>query len=158
MTPAAIAAFWSKVDRSEGPDACWPWLAGGSDGYGIMRLAVPRRTARAHRLAYELAVGMVPAGLLVRHLCHTKRCCNPRHLAVGTARDNKADDVEVDRVPKGSGNGRSRLSEEQVVDIALALAAGVSQHELAREYAVAVSTVHHIAKGRNWSHVTGIKP
>jgi hypothetical protein len=30
--------YWSKVDKSGGPDACWPWTAGRSaGGYGILR-------------------------------------------------------------------------------------------------------------------------
>ena len=26
--------FWSKVDRSGGPESCWLWVAGKSHGYG----------------------------------------------------------------------------------------------------------------------------
>lgn len=30
--------FWPKVDKSGGPDACWPWLGGiNGDGYGFIR-------------------------------------------------------------------------------------------------------------------------
>lgn len=24
--PDIVAKFWAQVDRSGGPDACWPWL------------------------------------------------------------------------------------------------------------------------------------
>lgn len=28
MTPAEVERFWSKVDTSGGPDACWEWQGG----------------------------------------------------------------------------------------------------------------------------------
>jgi hypothetical protein len=50
------ARFWSKVDRSGGPDACWPWTAGMfSTGYGAFK--VDGRTLKASRMAYELSHG-----------------------------------------------------------------------------------------------------
>jgi hypothetical protein len=53
--------FWSKVDKSGGPAACWPWTAARSRGnygdYGAF--AVDRRTRRAHRVAYELTHGAI---------------------------------------------------------------------------------------------------
>lgn len=51
----------------------------------------------AHRLAYELAVGPIPAGYVVLHTCDTPRCVNPDHLKVGTQADNIADAVSKGR-------------------------------------------------------------
>jgi hypothetical protein len=93
-----IAASWrSRVDRSNGPAACWPWTGGCmTNGYGQTRIKENGRWrgAGAHQVAYYLATGRWERkadGRLVRHLCHYRRCCNPAHLIGGTHQDN-ADD------------------------------------------------------------------
>jgi hypothetical protein len=82
----ARARFWSKV--SPGPtDACWLWHgAVGASGYGNVARKVDGRsyTYLAHRVAYELANGAIPAGLDLDHLCRNKRCVNPAHLEAVT--------------------------------------------------------------------------
>jgi|SRR5215831_3108519 len=84
--PAAVLNRW--VDRTGGPNACWPWLAGKSPrGYGKARVA--NRDWRAHRLAYEVWVETIPVGLLVLHSCDNPSCCNPAHLRAGTHLDNQ---------------------------------------------------------------------
>ena len=87
--------FWSKVDRSRGPDDCWPWTAFVHLGYG--KFGVAGRVVGAHRMAYLLANGSIPEGLFVLHapvICHNRACCNPAHLRVGTARDNYQDAIK----------------------------------------------------------------
>lgn len=44
--------------------------------------------AFAHRVAYEMAKGPIPAGLKIDHLCRNTRCCNPDHLEAVTDREN----------------------------------------------------------------------
>jgi hypothetical protein len=77
-----IDLFWSKVTRL-GDSDCWTWLARKSyNGYGLFfTYANGNRVAlRAHRLAYALQHGHVPAGLVIDHLCENRACCNPSHL------------------------------------------------------------------------------
>lgn len=86
-----MANFRAKV-MVGGADECWPWI-GALDGanYGCFR--VNGRSVGAHRWFYEQAVGPVPVGLELDHLCHTgdrgclggplclhRRCVNPAHL------------------------------------------------------------------------------
>lgn len=95
--------FWSKVDRSAGPDACWPWTAAinPTDGYGYIGVGRKGEGMRgAHRVAYEETYGPVAQGLDVDHTCHNgtdcpggascihRRCCNPSHLEAVTHRVN----------------------------------------------------------------------
>ena len=93
LTPRTVARFASKIQRSDG---CWLWTAGTfKNGYGQFnagRFRDGRQDTRyAHRVAYQLANGQIPDGLVVRHLCDTPRCCRPSHLLLGTQADNLQD-------------------------------------------------------------------
>lgn len=80
--------FWAKVNRSGGPDACWPWMGYvNPEGYGRTRVA-GHDSGMAHRIAFEFVVGRVPAGLELDHLCRNPPCVNPAHLEPVTHREN----------------------------------------------------------------------
>lgn len=96
--------FESKVDRSRGADACHLWLGsrGGSRGYG--RIGKGGKVVRAHRVAWELEHGPIEGDLNVLHNCpdgDNPTCVNPRHLFLGTQKDNVHD-----MHAKGRGNPR----------------------------------------------------
>jgi len=103
LTPKDEARFWSKVDKSAGPDGCWLWTAGKfRQGYGCFDVA--GKSVKAHRTAYTLTNGQIPHdgsahGLCVCHRCDNPPCCNPAHLFLGTHIDNVRD-----RENKGRNN------------------------------------------------------
>lgn len=78
--------LWRNIERL-GPDECWPWLRSrDSKGYGKAR--IKKQSVAPHRLAYELAVGPIPDGYEVDHLCRNTGCCNPAHLEAVTPAEN----------------------------------------------------------------------
>lgn len=80
------ARFWEKVQKGPG---CWQWMAGKDRrGYGLYSMGRARRSYLAHRMAYELAKGSIPEGLVLDHLCRNPSCVNPAHLQAVTNRTN----------------------------------------------------------------------
>jgi hypothetical protein len=78
--------FWKFVDQSS---ACWIWTgatAGESGTYGSIR--VNGRNAYAHRVSYEIAFGAIPAGMVIDHICHTRKCVRPAHLQAVSQKQN----------------------------------------------------------------------
>ena len=76
--------FWSKVDKS---GDCWLWTGAlGRGGYGHFYWQGTNK--RAHRVAYKFAVGPIPEGLYLDHLCRVRNCVNPSHLEPVTPGEN----------------------------------------------------------------------
>ena len=79
---AAIIAT-CPIDTTTG---CRLWPRAKSLGYG--RIKFDGRLDLAHRVAYRLAVGPVPDGKVLDHLCRNPSCINADHLEPVTMREN----------------------------------------------------------------------
>jgi hypothetical protein len=166
VTPL-LDRYLAKVDKSGGPDACWPWTGSLNKGYGQIGAGpCPPGVARnsrvplkAHHVAYRLEHGEVPAGSFVLHRCDNPPCCNPAHLFLGTQADNMHDmdgkgrRVTADR--RGEAHGYAKLNDEIVRDIRALYAKGaISQTELGRLYGVTQAQISSIVLRKSWSHIT----
>lgn len=141
------SAFWEHVDRSAGPNACWPWTGAHiNDGYGQLRIG--RTRILAHRLAYMIAVADIPDGAMVLHSCDNPNCCNPAHLRTGSNRDNMRD-------ARARGRTRSRVfSSGQAAAIRSAAEQGATIKQIAAVYGVHYKSIHRIVTGRAYREAT----
>lgn len=135
--------LWSKV-AMRGEADCWEWQAGKSAaGYGRISVGGAKGSNQyAHRVAWALTYGD-PGESDVCHHCDNPGCCNPKHLFLGTAKDNMADKMR---------KGRARVAKltRADVDRIRVLAASRSQLEIGRLYGVSYSTIGSILRGRTW--------
>lgn len=146
--------FLRQADtRGMDPDACWEWRGPlNSNGYG--RFATDNRQELAHRVAFRLFRGEVPAGMNVCHACDNRLCVNPDHLWAGTQSENLLDAVAKGRmVPPNvapEDNGNAKLQPPQVAEIRAAYRDGVLQRVLATRFRVSVSTISGIVNNKTW--------
>lgn len=93
--------FWSHVDKSAD---CWEWTASTTRaGYGQINVG-DHRIGLAHRVAYELAVGPIPDGLVIDHRCRNRICVRPDHLRVVSVKQN-AENRAVEGVGRSGARG-----------------------------------------------------
>lgn len=128
---------------------CWIWT-GNKTAKGYGRIGIASRTLLAHRIAYELYVGPIPAGLGVLHKCDNPPCVNPSHLFVGTAKENAEDKARKGRAPRGETHPQAKFSEEQVLAM---LGDTRPYNEIVAEYGVSKPHLCGLKRGHFWRHV-----
>ncbi len=133
---------------------CWEWSGGvaGPDSRGVFyrgKDAQPRQQYAA-RVAWEIANGPIPDGLLVLHHCDNPRCVRAEHLFLGTHEDNMRDMVEKGRHGAGERNSQAKLTAAQVAEIRSRVSGGERQDHLAEEFGVSKAAVCFIVSRRNW--------
>jgi hypothetical protein len=105
-------------------------------------------------VAYELAVGPIPAGCVVMHSCDNPPCCNPAHLLAAPQKDNLADMRAKGRAGDcrvfGEKHGRSKVSDAQVAEIRALYEAGeLSQEAIGRRFWIDQTNVGRIVRGES---------
>ena len=133
-------------------DGCWIWEAYCIPiGYGSFGLG--RRTMMlAHRAAWILYRGPIPAGMNVLHKCDVRSCVNPDHLFLGTQSENVRDMFSKgrDNRAKGERQGSAKLTASQAAGI---LSDARNNREIADNLGITRDHVADIKRGRAWKHL-----
>lgn len=161
--------FWSKV-AIRCNSQCWIWESyRNRAGYGVFGFR--RKSRLAPRIAFLDRNGSVPKNLCVLHTCDNPACVNPKHLWLGTRRDNNLDcrkkgrqvclsgenhprKLRPELFPIGEKAGCAKLKTRQVIKIRKTYVRGkISQQKLADRYGVSRGLIGHIVRGRSWRHL-----
>lgn len=132
---------------------CWNWQLGCfSNGYGQLSWR-GLWSFRAHKIAYFMRTDKYPSEFLhVRHSCDNKLCCNPAHLTVGTAKENKADQIARCRHAHHE-NTASKLTLAIVREIRVLFSQGYTVTQLAGLYNVNRATISCISRNITWKEI-----
>jgi hypothetical protein len=120
-------------------------------GYGMTR--IDGVLVRTHRLALTLEGIDVPDKMCVIHSCDNPCCCNPKHLRVGTMKENMADRDGKGRQARGEMIKHSKLTEDEVIEIRSLHNSGVTQKDLAEDFGVSGPMISYIVNYHCWKHV-----
>lgn len=150
--------LWERVDRS---GDCWLWPgATNRAGYGILGIGPGKRKrpVLAHRMAYALAVGPLPARAYVLHSCDTPACLRPTHLSIGSHAKNMDQKMERKRqaVLRGEDNPRAVLTEDVVQEIRTTYAQlrygqkAAFKEQMAERYGVTTYAIRAVVNRESW--------
>lgn len=152
-----MTKFWEYVQVGT-PAECWPWMrARMRKGYGVSREGL------AHRIAYRISCGPIPKAMFVCHSCDNPPCCNPKHLFLGTPKDNSQDAARKNRFPRtprtfGASHHRStaKLTPDQVMKIRkVYYPDGLTHRQIAECLGISRENVGQIVRENTWRHLCG---
>ena len=146
--------FTRRVEP-EPNSGCWLWVGRVfyDTGYGDWRAF--EGEVLAHRVAWRLCYGTIPARAFVLHRCDVRRCVNPAHLYLGDHKQNMRDMVARQRADdrRGDKNTQAKLTTADVLEIRRLQASDLSYLEIASRFNVSSSLVCKIKTREVWAHV-----
>lgn len=138
---------WSKSKRIMAPSV-------NQHGYiqTILHKNGQRTNVLLHRLVLEAFIGPCPEKYQANHINGVKTDNRPENLQWVTGRANSLHAIRSGLQPhrRGSGNGQSILTEEDIPVIRKRLSRGETQQTIGDDYGVSRFTISGIAQGRNW--------
>lgn len=141
--------FKSRIKKNI--NGCWIW-SGCKYVSGHGALKVNNRKIRAHRFSYELFVGKIPEGMMVCHKCDNPPCVNPKHLFLGTQKDNIHDAIKKGRF--GGEHHHSVLKEKDILNIRRLYDSGsYKKVDIAKIFNISQPHIGRIIKREAWKYV-----
>ena len=156
--------FWGRTKPVE--SGCIEWQGFRlTNGYG--RVGRDGFTWLAHRYAWTITNGAIPAGLLVCHTCDNRKCVNPAHLFLGTHQENIDDAKSKGRMRPGDprknpnwrpgrrfglDNPSSKLKPSDFPEIVALRAQGLRQKDIAAKFGITQVRVSQILRRGNVDH------
>lgn len=99
--------YLSKIfNNTSEINGCWEWN-GYKNKTGYARRRFKGIKTLVHRFVYKEIYGNFDGNMLVCHKCDNPKCVNPKHLFLGTNKDNYLDAVKKGRVDP-SKRGKER--------------------------------------------------
>jgi len=145
---------WAKIER-RGENECWNYMGHlDKDGYG--RIDYGGKKILTHRLIYEFTFGKILNQLQVLHHCDNPRCCNTKHLFLGTQVDNIKDMILKNRHRGAAGekNSHCKLTTKQVIRIKKLYSSGsYTQKNLGIKFKVTQGVISKIIRGELWAMI-----
>jgi len=129
---------------------CWIWMGALFQGSGYGQFSnreLSKSPTTAHRAAWEILKGPIPAGKMVLHKCDNRKCVNPDHLYCGSNAENMRD-----RSLRGYVH-QMRLDEGKVREMRKLRQAGWPWRKLAAKYDVHTNAIIEATMGRSWAYV-----
>ena len=144
--------FYNKYQENGG---CWIWTGSLNVwGYGVIR--VNRKNMLAHRISWIIHEGDIPEDLLICHTCDNPACVNPKHLWLGSNKDNMTDMYLKNRSnqPKGEKHALCKLNDKKVFKIRSLYKPRIyPANRIAKEFNVSEVCVYNIIYKRTWKHL-----
>jgi len=152
LTASQSRRFWGQV-KIGSPDECWPWIDRlHADGTG--RINIRGIVFKGSQLSYLIHWGQHPyPNLYVCHFCDNRRCVNPLHLWLGTAKENSQDARRKSRSTLGMSHPQARLSPTQAKSIFALNQEGLSQQQIAKKLGIKQPQVSRILTGKRWAAI-----
>lgn len=150
--------FVNEVAIPYSGDDCliWPY---GRFGTGYPCLRDGNGHIHAHRYICISVHGEPPT--VSHEAAHTcgqglAGCVNPNHLEWKTRKENEADKVLHGTSPRGSRQGRAKLTEEQARKI-ISMKGTMSERDIAGSFGISTRHVRAIQSGSKWSWLSPSK-
>lgn len=145
-------AKWLRDNAAHQGDACLPFPYG-RDPSGYRKVYWDGKSEWAHIVMCRLAHGEPPTpDHVAAHNCGrgNQACCNPTHLRYATRSENQMDRIVHGTSNRGSRNGMSKLTEDDVRSMR-ALKGQMTQARIAERFQVSLGSVRDILANRRWS-------
>lgn len=139
--------FWTKVNKTEN---CWFFLSSiDRNGYGLFWLDGKARLA--HKVSYFFEFGAYSSSWHVLHNCDTRNCVNPKHLRLGTHKENMQDKKIRGRAPKGANTTNSKYTETQIIEVYSLRAQKLTLREISERTKIPIGFIGNLLTGKPWA-------